>query len=118
MIFYRLNTGEPTVRQFKVFLNVFTLKDFVSRIRKHSRKVVLFGSVSQGTDVKESDIDIFILSGEKDMVRKEISQFNRKSERKIAPILVSPNEYAKLRREDKPLYENIDRGIIVWQAGG
>lgn len=61
----------PRRQAIWIFLNVFALKDVIQRIKGHSRKMVLFGSVSQGTDAPDSDIDLLILSTEKDPVRKK-----------------------------------------------
>jgi len=116
MIFYKLNTGDAVVKQFKILLNVYSLKPLLCALRQYSRRIVLFGSSSQGTDVKESDVDLLVLTSEKALVRNEISQFNRKSERKVAPIIVDANEFVKLKRKDTALYENIEGGIALWQA--
>jgi len=116
MIFYKLNLREPMVRQFKVLFNIYTLKKLVDVIKQHTRRIILFGSCSQGIDLKESDFDLFILTLEKEYVRGKISDFNRKNERKIAPIVVDATEFASLKKEDEPLYENIERGITLWEA--
>jgi len=116
MMFYRLNLNEPVVRQFKVLINLYVLKKLMDALRQHSRRIILFGSCAQGTDVKESDIDLFLLTSEKDYVRKRISEFNKSSERKVAPIIVDANGYVNLKREDKSLYENIERGIVLWET--
>jgi predicted nucleotidyltransferase len=116
MALYRLNMKEPTVRQFKILVNTFGLKNLVDRIKQHSSKVVLFGSCSQGTDMKDSDIDLMVITTEKEQVKKTISEFNQKNERKIAPIVVTMNEYILMKKEDKPLHENIERGITLWEA--
>ncbi|NWG09101.1 MAG: nucleotidyltransferase domain-containing protein [Nitrososphaerales archaeon] len=117
MIFYRLNTKDPAVQQFKIFVNVYTLRQLLDQVKEYCRKIILFGSAAQGTDVKESDLDLLILTSGKDSVRRKISEFNRKNERKIAPIIVDANELVKLKREDKPLYGNIERGIVLWETG-
>lgn len=116
MAFYKLDVKNPAVMQFKIFLNVYALKQVTDQIREHCRRIVLFGSLAQGIDVKESDIDLFILTAEKDLVRRALSKFNRRNKRKVAPIIVDANEFIKLKREDKPLYENIERGIVLWQT--
>lgn len=113
---YKLNLKEPTVRQFKVLVNIFALKGLVDELKEHSRKLVLFGSCSQGTDVKESDIDLLVIAQEKEPVRKILSKFNMDSGRKVAPITVDMSEFIRLKKEDKPLYENIERGIALWEA--
>jgi predicted nucleotidyltransferase len=115
MVFYRLNVKNPVVKQFKILFNVFSLRRLVSEISAFSKKIVLFGSCSEGTDVKESDIDLFILALEKNFIKKKISEFNSKGERQIVPIIVDANEAVKLKKEDKPLYERIERGIILWE---
>ncbi|MGQ9551118.1 MAG: nucleotidyltransferase domain-containing protein [Candidatus Bathycorpusculaceae bacterium] len=116
MAFYRLDMKDPVVRQFKVLINIFALKNLLDSLKRHSRRIVLFGSCSQGIDVKQSDIDIFILALEKSIVRRKISEFNSRNEKKIAPIIIDATEFARLRKEDKPLYENIERGIVLWEA--
>jgi len=114
MIFYRLNTRDPLVRQFKILTNVYKLKELLTQMRQHARRIVLFGSCSEGMDVKNSDIDLFVLSSDKSLVSKIISDFNKMHDRKVSPIVADANELARLRREDIPLYENIERGIELW----
>jgi predicted nucleotidyltransferase len=116
MAFYKLNAKDPAVRQFKIFVNIYALKSLLELIKERCRKIVLFGSCAQGTDVKESDIDLFVLASEKDFIRRKISKFNSKNKRRIAPIIVDANEFVKLKTEDKPLYENIEAGIVLWQT--
>lgn len=116
MLIYKLNLKEPTVKQFKIMINTFTLKPLIDELKGTSRKVVLFGSCSQGTDTKDSDIDVLIVTAEKESVRRLISEFNRSSERRVAPIVVDMNEFIRLKRDDKPLYENMEKGIVLWEA--
>ena len=114
MLMYRLNMKEPTVKQLKIAINTFALKKLVDDLKSYSRRVILFGSCSQGTDTKESDVDLLIVAMEKEPIGKLLSDINRKNQRKIAPIVVDMNEFIRLKKEDKPLYENIERGIILW----
>lgn len=116
MAIYTLNLQEPSVRQFKILLNTFSLKSLVNKLKDSSKKVVLFGSCSQGTDTKDSDIDILVIAQEKSSVKKAIGKFNQENARRIAPIVVDANEYVLLRKEDKSLLENIQRGIVLWEA--
>ncbi|MBM4401277.1 MAG: hypothetical protein FJ045_04930 [Crenarchaeota archaeon] len=113
---YRLKQNEATVKQFKVLLNVFTLKPLTDTLKDNSKRIVLFGSCAQGLDTKESDIDLLVVTDKKEAAGKVISDFNKKSQRRVAPITVNMNEYISLKRNDKPLYENIERGITLWEA--
>ncbi len=116
MYFYRLDLKNPAVRQFKILLNIDGLNTLINGVRERVRRIVIFGSCAQGTDIKESDIDLFVLTTEKDYIRRMIREYNRKNERKISPIIVGANEFVNLKREDKPLYENVERGITLWEA--
>lgn len=117
MIFYRLNISNPVVKQFKVLVNVSALHELLNHLKPNSRRIVLFGSCAQGTNVRESDTDLYILSSEKGIIKKIIHDFNQKHVRKISPIVVDVTELIRLKRDDRPLYENIERGIILWEAG-
>jgi predicted nucleotidyltransferase len=116
MLIYRLNLKEPVVRQFKILVNIFALRKLVEKLKMRSRRIVLFGSCAQGLDVKESDVDLLIIVLEKESVRRIISGFNRESERKVAAVVVDVNEFVRLKREDRPLYENVERGVVLWEA--
>jgi len=115
MLMYRLNMRDPTVKQLKIAINTFALKKLVDDLKNCSRRIVLFGSCSQGTDTKDSDVDLLIVAIEKEPITKLLSDFNRKNGRKIAPIVVNMNEFIQLKKEDKPLYENMERGILLWE---
>ncbi len=115
MVFYRLDLKSPWTRQFKVLANIYSLSELLGKLQNLSRRIVLFGSCSQGTDVKESDIDLMVLTEEKEAARKAIYSFNSKQKRRIVPIIVDANELAKMKREDEALYENIERGLVLWE---
>ena len=115
MVFYSLNTKNAVARQFKILFTVFSLNDLVEDIKQDCRRIMLFGSCSEGTDVKESDVDLFVLTNEKGRVKSKVNAYG-KAGRRIAPIIVNANEFIKLRREDKPLYERILNGIVLWES--
>ncbi|MFQ6115106.1 MAG: nucleotidyltransferase domain-containing protein [bacterium] len=116
MVFYRLNRRDPFMKYMKILSNLWTLRKFVHENKGKAKKIILFGSCAEGTDVSESDIDMLILTDEKKVVKESVSRFNQKSARKIAPIILGIDEYTKMKREDRPLYERIDRGIVLWET--
>jgi len=113
IFFYSLNQDSPVVRQFKVFLTVLSLSPLIEQIKNHSEKAILYGSCSEGTDTKESDIDLFILARDKEEVKEAIRKY--KSNRKVSPIIMNANEFTSLAKNDKPLYDRIIRGIELWR---
>lgn len=116
MVFYRLNEEDPRVKQLKILNNVWTLRGFVVENEEHMRKMILFGSSAEGMDIGESDYDILILTDHKTILNESISRFNRKNTRKFSPIILDIDEFVKMKREDKPLFERIDRGIVLWET--
>jgi len=115
MVFYRFNTKNAVARQFKVLFNVYSLNKLVNEVKQYCKKIILFGSCSEGTDTEESDIDLFILTNEENIVGSKINSY-QEVERKITPITVSSNEFVKLRKNDKPLYDRILKGIVLWET--
>ena len=115
MNFYRANLKNPVARQFKVLFNVSALDDLVDQIKQTSERVVLFGSCAEGTDVEESDIDLFVLSSDVEVVQSKISKYEQMFDRRISPIVVDSRGFAKIKSKDKSLYERISRGIRLWE---
>ena len=116
MVFYKLDMKNPVTRQFKVLFNVYSLNEMIEEIKQDCRRIILFGSCSEGTDTKESDVDLFILTNEKNKVKSSISHYQKKAQKRIAAIIVNSNEFLKLKNKDKPLYERILKGITLWES--
>jgi len=112
---YRFNTFSPVARQFKVLFTVHRVRDLVEALRAESIRVILYGSSAEGTDLKDSDIDLFIETQEPSRVKDTIRRFQRHLDRNLSPIIVNPLEHSRLRREDRSLWENILRGRVLWQ---
>jgi len=113
--FYRANLKSPVARQFKVLFNVSSLDDLVDQIKQTSERVVLFGSCAEGTDVEESDMDLFVLSPDVEVVKSKISEYERMFDRRISPIVVDSRGFAEIKSKDKSLYERISQGIRLWE---
>lgn len=115
MYFYSFNIESAVAKQFKVLFNVSALDELVDRIKHLSERVMLFGSCAEGTDVEDSDIDLFVLTSDVETVQRRIREYERKLDRRISPIVVNSSGLAKLKSRDKPLYERVSRGISLWE---
>jgi hypothetical protein len=115
MLFYMANMDNPVVRQFKILFTLFQLDDLIRQAKSFSDRIILFGSSGEGTDVKESDIDLLLLTNEKPQLADVVHKFNVKSQRRIAPVILDAQGFSKLRREDSALFDRISRGMILWQ---
>jgi predicted nucleotidyltransferase len=116
MVFYSLAAEDAFVRQMKAAGNVWALRPLIESLKEMARKMILFGSCAQGTDAEDSDIDILIVAREKDRVKEWVSAYARSITRALSPLILDMDEFAALRKEDKPLFERIDRGIILWET--
>jgi len=111
---YTFDLDDPLVRQLKITRTVEILKKLVKELKKESQKIILFGSASLGRNTYQSDLDLFILTNEKQEVRRIIKKFKTKS--KIQPVIKNILEFGKLKRKDKFFYEEINRGTVLWEA--
>ena len=109
MSFYERNEGNPLLRQFKVFITVNNLMPLLQKIIRHSRRIILYGSCATGRNSEESDIDLFILSTEKEEIRRILDKFET-----VRAIVLDSNEYLQLQKKDKPLYDRISIGIELY----
>lgn len=113
MTFYSADLMSPSVRQFKILQNVALLETMVNKLRPLADRVVLFGSCAKGEDTQESDIDLLVVSREKDRIRSLIPE--TKAKRKIQLLLKSVQEYVLLETKEPVFFKEIQQGIILWQ---
>ena len=77
MMFYRYNLFDPVARQWKVLFSTNRLKPLADLVREAAQRVVLFGSAAEGTDTRESDVDLFILAQDEAIVRSVLRRFQK-----------------------------------------
>ncbi len=110
---YSVSYDNPVVRQFKVLLNVLFLEPLILNMKGHSLRIVLFGSASRGEDTASSDLDLFILAKDPEKIREFLASF--KIDRKIQPIILTPPEWPDFRERERVFFEEIERGIVLWE---
>jgi len=115
MKFYRFNLANPVSREFKVLFNIMDLRKLVEDLKGDAERIILFGSGAEGKDAKDSDLDLFILTREPSKARNVVRRTERKLVRHLSPIIVDAQGEIRLRRDQKPLYDNISRGRILWE---
>ena len=113
MTFYAADITSPSVRQFKILQNVATLESIVNKLRPFADRVVLFGSCAKGEDTQESDVDLLVVSRDKDHIRSMIPE--TKAKRKIQLLLKTPQEYVQLENKEPVFFKEIQQGIVLWQ---
>jgi predicted nucleotidyltransferase len=118
MYFYSIDKTNPYLKEFKVLVNLLLLEPLVERLKRLSHKIVLFGSWAEGSDTEDSDIDLFIISSEKEKVLSVVNKFSYSTKlenRKIQPIISQPEELLKKDRKNKVFLEQVEKGKILWE---
>ena len=111
MKFYQINTADINVKKMKIDLALKETAALAAKLKKHSQRLILFGSASRGEQTVESDIDLFIATNRKDEVSKILADYKNK---KIKAIVKTPSEWAETEIKEPELYYEIKNGITLY----
>jgi len=77
--------------------------------------ILLFGSTARKSNLKESDIDILVVAGDKDEpeIKRISNTINMKYNIKLSPVVVSLNEFRKMLIERNDFTKNLINDKIV-----
>ena len=112
MYFYTTQVNNPFIKQLKVLKNIARLWPLVKRLKGTSQKIILFGSWGRGENLKDSDIDLCILTNS----AEEVQQVVRKSSlrNKLQLIIRTPVGFTELEKKEPVFFKEIDRGIVLF----
>jgi len=113
-IYYKVNDKNPSIKNFKIFINLTELNTIINEIKDKSEKIVLFGSCAVGEDTMDSDIDLLILSKDKKYISDHLKK--KQLSRKIQVVIVTAAEFIRLKEQDKAFYKEIAKGIKLWSG--
>jgi len=111
MYFYTTQLNNPFVRQLKVLKNIARLWPLTKKLRSLSQKIILFGSWSRGENLKDSDIDLCVLTNSAEEVQQIIKKSSLKN--KLQLITRTPTGFAELEKKDPIFFKEVDRGIVL-----
>lgn len=112
MWFYSLNHS-PLISVYRTYENLVELNDLVMVLKPLTQRIILFGSTAKGGDSAESDMDLFVISENKNKVMSTIRSYN--IDREIKPVVQTPVEYAVARAKDKAFYEQVEAGLKLYE---
>ena len=113
-VYFQISQRNPSIKNFKVFMTINELLPLVHNLKDFSGKIILYGSCTTGEDTISSDIDLLVLTTEKENVKKHLVKKIRG--RDIQPIIVNTAEFMKLKEQDKAFYREVNKGIILWDG--
>jgi predicted nucleotidyltransferase len=114
MNFYRVNEIHPFILQFKKLDTLASIEPMLAELRPLSRQIILFGSRADGTNVETSDIDLFILSAEREKVMKIIGRYGMKLP--IQAVVMNNQELVEMKEKDAAFHAQVKRGMTLWEA--
>jgi predicted nucleotidyltransferase len=112
---YNLESDNPVIKSFQVLNILLVLEPLVESLRRIARRIVLYGSYSEGTFTADSDLDLLIVTEKKKDTVGEIVKFQRKSGLDIRPLLKSQLEWMELEKASPEFYDELSHGIVLWE---
>ncbi len=111
MKFYRINLENIEVKKNKINFALERLRVVLPELKKVSQKIILFGSVSRGEQSFDSDIDLLVLTSNKEEVRKVLKQVAPRI--KIQAIIKTPAEWSEMEIKEPEFYHEVKSGITL-----
>lgn len=114
MVFYKVLPDNIIIKYLKIVHNIAFINSLVQQLKSCSLRIILFGSSASGENSDAGDMDLFILTREKEKVKNII--FNDKQREKIQYVSMTPNEYVKLKISNPVFYNEVEKGIELWKT--
>jgi predicted nucleotidyltransferase len=83
---------------------------------EYAELVMLFGSYSRGTQRKDSDIDLLIVSSDKEKVDIAITSIRRRHGLELRPVIIPKAEFAKIKNENKELWNSLITSGVIFKG--
>jgi len=118
MYFYSIDSSNAALAEFKKIVNLMLIEPLVEELKRISSRVVLYGSCALGTDNSDSDLDLFIVSNNKEEVSNVSSDFTfpRGFENiRIQSLIKTPVELLEKGGSERTFMEEVERGIVLWE---
>ena len=112
-IFELFKTEKTRQRKEIIFMHTWSvLEDVVSKIKKKSNLIVLFGSQARGDATLNSDIDLLVILGSPQQeILDSIREIQIKN--KINPTLLSLTAFNEESKNNTLFYKNIKKDSII-----
>ncbi len=119
MYFYIIDNTHPIFIHFKILNNVLLILPLVQKLKSLAKKIVLYGSCADGKDTSESDIDLFLVSGERERILQIIGNYSLGKgfeDIEIQPMIRSSTELLRNEKDDKEFLSLVREGIVLWES--
>jgi predicted nucleotidyltransferase len=111
MKFYQIDINNQLVKQYRIIVLLYSLRSFIKKIKKNCVDLILFGSGSRGEYDKESDVDLLVVSRDRDGVIEILENYKNDEKYNIKPIIKTPTAWHELEGSDMEFYQEVLKGI-------
>ncbi|MFH1072241.1 MAG: nucleotidyltransferase domain-containing protein [Nanoarchaeota archaeon] len=96
----------PLYRKVKALVNVSEMLHSEGYRRLREKALIgIYGSFAQGTDDKDSDVDLLIVTEKKELeIRDALRMLEKNVKRKISPLKLSKEKLSSLEQRDQEFY--------------
>ena len=118
MYFYSVDFSNVAIIEFKKLVNMMLIEPLTKDLKALAHRIILYGSCAQGTDISQSDLDLFIVSDDREQVMQAIESFTfpRGFENiSIQPVIKTPLELLEIKETEQAFLEEVERGIVLWE---
>ncbi len=115
---YNIAEMTPELRLFKALNTVINIAPLIDRLKPVSKAVLLYGSCAKGMNTEESDLDILVVSGDKDRVLDAVTKYSPKERygfAEIKPVTKTPAEWAGLEAKDPVYFAEVHKGFVLYE---
>lgn len=115
----KIDISNPKVRALKILFNIEIISNEITHIKKSvpAKGIGIYGSWANGTNTKESDLDIWIKT-EKQPAAMEIAELRAKLRKKLkvepSLLFLTKQKVEEIRKTNPPLYFSIVYSFHLW----
>jgi DNA-binding MarR family transcriptional regulator len=117
---YNLTEMSPELRLFKAMNTVLNIAPLVQHLKPMCRLVMLYGSCANGLNVEESDLDLLVVSSNREKVLDTVARFSPKERygyTEIKSVIKTPAEWAGMETKDPVYFAEVQKGLVLYEKG-
>ncbi len=114
VLLYSIDFRNPVIKQLKILRMVVSLVPLVKKLQEGTKKIILYGSSSRGENVKDSDIDLFVVTNSPQNIDKIVKKSS--NAKNIQLTIRTPLKYVEMEKTEPIFYREIEHGIVLWES--
>ena len=117
MVLYKLEDEKQLVRSFRLFLTLLELDPLVEDLKGSCERIILFGSAADGTEREGSDVDLLIVTTDKEGIDEKLRKYRTIEGLPLNAVVLTPGGLLNLSRENKAFHDRATGGLVICRGG-